>query len=295
MVSDMPWGWWYRLRKRSQMVRKAAALTGQLPRALRRITARPAAYRFHPPILANSFPKSGTHLLVQLLEALPGVRDFGTFIASQPTVTFRERSHAQHLRKLRRLVPGELAGAHLFHDPAYAAALRERNVRHVFLYRDLRDVAVSEAYYLASMNRWHRMHSYFARLPSMAERISLAIEGDGAVPYDYPDIGARFARYAGWLAEPDVLGIRFEDLVSDAREATLRRIVMHCRPGTGEAEAGELARRLEGAVNPDRSHTFREGRAGTWREALTPAQRAAVKRVAGERLVALGYEPGLDW
>jgi len=38
-------------------------------------------YLGYPPVLANSFPKSGTHLLIQILQALPGIRDLGDFLA----------------------------------------------------------------------------------------------------------------------------------------------------------------------------------------------------------------------
>ena len=160
------------------MLRKSAAYANQLPRAISRHRARDADYAARPALIANSFPKSGTHLLIQILQALPNAIYFGSFIASMPTITLRERSHETQRRLIGRAVPGEVIGAHIFYDPAHAAALARLNCAHYFVYRDPRDVAVSEAHYLTRMNRWHRMHRYFARrLETDGERISTAILG----------------------------------------------------------------------------------------------------------------------
>ena len=42
--------------------------------------------------------------------------------------------------------------------------LAKKNVVHYFVYRDPRDVVISEAHYLREMNRWHRLAPYFRKL-----------------------------------------------------------------------------------------------------------------------------------
>ncbi len=279
------------------IVRKSLQLARRVPRALRRLRSEPGDYERRPPVFANSFPKSGTHLLVQVLESLPRAVNYGTFIATQPTFPYIQRTREQQIRMIRATAPGEVVSAHLFHDPAYASAIASRKGVHYFIYRDLRDVVVSEAYYLSYMARFHRMHRYFRhRLRSMDERIMTAIRGvpAGEWPHAYPDVATRFAAYHGWLSDPNVLALRYEQVMGDEREATLRRIVEHWADrATGDFDRDQLVRRAAAAIRPERSRTFREARSGGWKEHFTPAHEDAMRRVAGPLLAQLGYEPQL--
>jgi len=279
--------------------RKSLSLVRQLPRALKRALVEPEDFGLSPPVIANSFPKSGTNLLIQILEVLPGLVCYGSFVASMPSITFKERSHQTHLRLIRHIVPGELVGAHLFYDPLYHAKLVGKNSVHFFVYRDPRDNVISEAHYLTFMNRWHRMHNYYAnRLTCMDERISTAILGvsEPGFPYDYPNIAERFSRYRGWLEQPDVFAVKFEDLVSERRNETLRSIVAffakHC---VAEFDIDEVTQRAVSNMNPKSSPTFRKGRVGGWREGFSDKHKAHIKMVAGELLVQLGYEQDQNW
>jgi hypothetical protein len=246
--------------------------------------------------LANSFPKSGTHLLVQVLEAFPGIRNFDSFIASVPPIRFRERRPAVIRRRLELVAPRELVSAHLFFEPAVNDQVARRGIVHYFIFRDPRDVAVSEAFYLTYMNRWHRLHRFFRALPSDEARIWTAIVGipATAAPYEYPDIGKRFDRYAGWLTRPEVCLVRYEELMSDQREAVIRRMAERyatCVPIDVEAAVAASV----GMIQPAKSRTFRVGGTGGWRRHFTNGHLEAMKTVAGKLLVALGYEPDTNW
>jgi hypothetical protein len=247
-----------------------------------------------PPVLANSFPKSGTHLLVQALEALPGVSNYDSFIASVPPIRFRERSRRTLLRRIGWIVPGELVSAHLHFDPVLAERLTVIGCIHFFIYRDLRDVAISEAHYLTYMNPWHRAHCFFRlELASDAERVLAAISGipPGRVRYSYPGIGARFRAYLPWLERGDVCAVKFEDLVGPSRNETLRRMAaFYAERSRCRLPLDDLVRRMEAGIDPSRSRTLRRGEAGGWRTQFTPLHRAAVEREAGDLLARLGYE-----
>lgn len=286
--------WWYDLRRRYPALRKGTSLLKQVPRFARRWLGFDGA----PPVLANSFPKSGTHLLVQILEALPEVTNYDSFIASRPPVRFHLRSQRTLHRRIGWITPGELVSAHLHHDRVLLPALRGKRCVMYFIYRDPRDVVCSEAHYLTSMNRWHRLHGHFAhRLQNTEERIMTAIVGIEDGSPGYPDVAARFRAYEGWLSEDDVLPIRFEDLVSEARERTVRGIVRHFLDGAGEGgrDLDRVVRAALANIDPQRSRTFRSGRSGGWRERFTGEHRRAFKRVAGDLLVRLGYEDDERW
>jgi hypothetical protein len=263
------------------------------------LTAAPAEYAAAPPVLANSFPKSGTHLLSQLVAGLPGRSDFGVFLASMTSsFQFRERSARSTESAIRSMVPGEVVRGHLFFEPTAAELIRKRNVVHYLIYRDPRDVVVSEAHYLREMNRWHRLHPHFRRLESIGEAISLSITGLGSeVPgVDYPDIAARFARYRQWLGHENCFAVRYEDLMSDRRPQVVREMAQFYADRTETAcDVESCAGQMLAQVAPQKSHTFRAGRKAGWRGEFTAEHRRLFERLAGGLLVELGYEEDHSW
>jgi sulfotransferase 6B1 len=268
----------------------------RVPRAVQR-HAPGADYAAHPPVLVNSVPKSGTHLLHAVAASLPGVRDYHSFVASVPPVVHRPRTEAAITARLRRIAPGELLRGHLWHSAAAAEQLGRSNVVHLLVIRDPRDVIVSEAHYLAEMAPWHSLHRAFADRPHLGDRVTLAIEGlrsKGA--RWYPSVAQRLAPYLGWMAAPGVHTFRYEELIGEHRLDAVGRVV------TAFASASEapldleaVAARAAAAVDERRPHTFRKGGAGGWRSVFTPEHKDLFKLRAGDLLVALGYEEDDLW
>ena len=284
---------------RNGIIRKSSSFLLRGPLAAARWKAKPEDLQALPPVLANSFPKSGTHLLDQVVEALPGCRNYGRFLGSMTSsFKFRQRSPENVLAFIESFVPGEVIRGHLFYSEPAAAALAAKHTVHYFIFRDPRDVVLSETHYLRSLNTWHKLHPYFRDAPSMEEAISLSIKGlEGRVPgVDYRNIGERFQRYAGWVGNPDICAVRFEDLVSEDREAHLRRMLDFYRERTETHFDNEavLAEMIE-SMRPEKSHTYRKGKSGGWREKFSEHNRELFKEIAGEKLIELGYEQDLDW
>jgi hypothetical protein len=287
------------LSNRNGFVRKAAVAALQLPRQWRGLRASSQDFAGAPPILANSFPKSGTHLLFQVVDGLPGATNYGVFLASMTSsFRFRERSPENGVQVIRGFVPGEIVRGHLFFDEQIAAELRSKNVVHYFAYRDPRDVVISEAHYLREMNRWHRLAPFFRKLPSTRDAIMLSITGfDPPIPgLEYPNIAERFARYAGWLGRDDCLPIRFEELAGENRYAVVRRMAesyaSHCnRP----IDIETCVRTMMEGIAPEKSHTFRSGKKAGWQKEFTATHRETFDRLAGDLLIQLGYEPDHEW
>jgi hypothetical protein len=280
------------------LIRKAFSAYQQVLRVKKRIQSNEYDFAEYPPVLANSFPKSGTHLLLQILRVLPDVAHYGSFIASMPTLTFKERTHTAHMNLIDQLVPGEVCPAHLFFYEAYADALQRKQGIHFFIYRDPRDVVVSEAHYITHMNRWHRMHRYYKALKDDRDQFSAAIVGFSKTecPYDYPNVADRFSRYAGWLDRPDVLPVRYEQLRGSAKIETLNEIVSFYSAGRKkEYDHERIVNQMLANINPRESHTFRSGKIGGWRSVFTEKHKEQMKIVAGDLLIKLGYERDLAW
>ena len=106
-------------------------------------------------------------------------------------------------------------------------------------------------------------------------------------------------RYEGvleWLARPDVLCLRFEDLL-EKRDSTLDRMLDEVeKTGYQFPPPGRKpSRPWRNSIQPSRSRTFRSGKTGGWREHFTAEHKRLFLDVAGDLLVQLGYERNNDW
>ncbi|MDZ4095671.1 MAG: hypothetical protein U1D35_12300 [Paracoccaceae bacterium] len=270
---------------RHAVLRKGLAFAWRPVSVLERLVQSDAAYRNRPPVIANALPKSGTHLLLQITRALPEARYRGNFIATQPSLTLQPRSPAQIARRLRALLPAETLGAHILPCATVRAAMDRVNALHLFICRDPRDVLMSEVFYLTQMNRWHRMHKHFKALPDNAARLTLALDGLDA---RYLECNARFLPYAGWLGDPATLCLRYEDLSGPAQKSTLERLVEAYR-AHGGAVNNDLLARLQTAVQPEKSHTFRRGGSGHWSHGLSGTGIDRINTRLAPSLQAFGY------
>ncbi|HBX69291.1 MAG TPA: hypothetical protein DEH25_07880 [Chloroflexi bacterium] len=274
-----------------------------LRRAFRRTQA---ALRFgslenSPILFANSFPKSGTHLLTQVLQGfirLAPVVDSGlpavvTFAGS----TGQPRPLEAILTDLHRFLPGDIGYGHLHALPELTAELANDRVCAFFILRDPRDVVVSHVHYVTEMAPHHVHHHYYAHeLKSFDERLTASIVGRPGLAIPFPDISGRFEPYLGWFDCSEVLILRFEDFVFQ-RAATLERVLDHAqsRGLLVKPPRDEALRLLGASINPEKSPTFRSGKIGKWRESFSEAHRSTFKNIAGDLLTWLGYEDGDDW
>lgn len=254
-----------------------------------------------PILFANSFPKSGTHLLTQVLQGLteisPAVESGLPAIITFDGPTGQPRPVTKIARDLRRLRPGDIAYGHLHAQPEVVNLLCAPGMAPFFILRDPRDVVVSHVYYVTEMEPNHVHHAYYrAELKDFDERLRVSILGRPDLNVPFPHIRGRFDPYLGWLDAPEVLVLLYEDFIT-RREQTLLKVLNHARSRglklhVGEQEALQV---LESAINPQKSPTFRSGKIGKWRQSFSDANKALFKDVAGDLLIRLGYEQNNDW
>jgi hypothetical protein len=287
------------LHSRRGLIRKGSALLLQASKQITRGRPTDAEYAANPPVLANSFPKSGTHLLDQIVAGLPERVNYGVFLSSMTSsFQYRLRSPESTGRIIAGALPGEIVRAHLYYEPEYDEALQSIHFVHYFIYRDLRDVVVSSSHYLRHMNPWHRLSRTVRALPSDEAGVLFFIEGleNGAADSPLPNITERFRCYEGWVSCPNVCAVRYEDLVGHDSDATLRRMVeFYAARARQPIDVDETVVRIRSLVAPEKSHTFRAGKRRGWQEVFTPDLKSAFKRVAGDLLVRLGYEKDHSW
>lgn len=254
-----------------------------------------------PKFFANSFPKSGTHLLTQVLQGFPRIGpavDSGlpAIVQFEP-VTGRERRTEEILDELRRLRSGDISYGHLHAAPEAIAFFTQEDVAAYFMLRDPRDVVISHVHYVTEMESNHIHHEYYNQeLTNFDERLRTSIAGipDPSIPF--PDIFQRFEPYLGWLDHREVQSLHYEELMTD-QEKTLGRILEHAvRSGFPEpSDRGDALHALAESIDPQRSPTFRRGQVGGWRNSFNSENKRLFKDVAGELLIRLGYERDHDW
>lgn len=274
--------------RKSAPFRKSKSIAKRIPKALKKVRSTKQDYLDKPPILVNSLPKSGTHLLMQLANAIPMTVNFGAFIAQTPSLTLREKPDSKIVSQLKSLVPGEVSGAHIFHTDLVENAILNLGALHLFIYRDPRDVIASEAFYLAKMNRWHRMHKHFKKLDTPSSQFKMALNGHSDL---YPEANIRLLPYANWIRAENVLSFRYEDLVGPKRGIEIERLISTwmSRSSTG-SRSNISVEYLLSAIDPSKSHTFRNGVSGKWRDNLSRKEIENVTKKLEPSLIAFGYE-----
>jgi hypothetical protein len=256
-------------------------------------------FRDAPPMFANAKPKSGSHLLLQVMSGFCQIAPYA-YVAADPVRTINasggRRTDSQVLKDLQDVRPGVIGWGYVDATPQNVAWLCQPGRANYFIYRDPRDMLVSHVFFATDMHTGHGMHNLYQSLPDFNERLKVAITGINRDGLFMVDVSQRYAGVFQWLEQPWMLCIRFEDLVNN-RARTLNLMLDHLeKTGFQIPTPRETALRiLTRAIQPQKSHTFRSGKTGGWKEYFTPEHKTLFKDVAGELLVRLGYEQDNNW
>lgn len=252
-----------------------------------------------PAVLGNAMPKSGSHLIIQVLQGLTRI---GPFVnpgfppvnRSEDNLKLAERAI---LDNIDAMLPGDIAYGYIHARQPFVQALTNPGRATVFVYRDPRDMIVSHVFYATEMHSEHGMHRYYTQsLHSMEERLQAAIQGIDRVDLKLSNVEERYKPYLGWLEIPQALCLRFEDLILDRETAFVRLLVyLEDRGMLMDVAKEQAVQTLKDAIAPRKSGTFRRGQPGNWREYFTEANKKQFKETAGDLLIQMGYERDFDW
>jgi len=258
-----------------------------------------------PRIFLNGFPKSGLHLAVLM------ARSITTEAALHPAWTgcFTHNSWATNwapaagvLAGLRCLRDDTWLKGHMGYLPVYEQYLYWHGAAMAFIYRDPRDVLVSQSYHVASSDDkrfFHPNKSIYAAMDHEARLMACLCGVE-----EFAGLFERWALYAPWLGIPWVFKMTYEDMML-RREETARAFVRYTWERTvwGLEQAYQPSHMEDAMVelickNMDikpEGGTFRKGTVGQWREEFTPRVKDEFKRRAGDWLIRLGYEEDDNW
>lgn len=242
-----------------------------------------------PKILANSIPKSGTHLIERLLYLTPGIsRQFGRTVLPNQTDKF--------FTKINKLKNSQFLVAHLYYNNDINKIIKENNTKMLFLYRDPRDIVISKYKYITYKNKNHRLHSFYLGLGNDYLRLKTAIIGDSSVGASsiYDDL----MRFTPWINIKNSLSIKYENLIgekgggnSEFQIKIIREIYNFLEIDINES----LLKKIANSIYSNQSKTFNKSQIGQWQKEFTAEIRNLFKETNGSILLDLGYEKDAKW
>lgn len=251
------------------------------------------------PIIANSLPKSGTNLLSRALSFVPAA-----YRIPRRTLSIPRYNESKICDIIQGLKNNQIAVAHLRYSHTIESLFKDSNICHFLMFRDLRDVIVSAAHYIGSMDKSHEGYEVMHNLP-MQDRISLFLGEDKLLQNKKIqsrdklfDFAEEVRSFTDWLSSENILVIKYENLIgsegggtSDAQLTELTRIADYIGWKTNKDELIEIA----GKIYYTKSKTFRKGGQGGWKNYFTEYHKSRFKILLGNELVKLGYERDMNW
>ena len=230
------------------------------------------------PIFPISIPKSGTHLLFELLYAL-GYKK-GEILPSKP-----KSKHWYYLENSN----SHTECKRFFLDKVYNEAFGNRDNYFVtspaiFIYRHPLDILVSEANYYHKIGKT-AFYGYFDGL-SFNKRVSILINDKWLLG----SIRDRVANFICWLKFSNVIAISFEEIVGSLGggddELQLKTIWSIMLKLQIEGSPKEIAKKI---YNP-KSDTFNKGKIGNFKNELKSYHYEEFKKLNQDFMEELGYE-----
>jgi len=284
----------------TQKIRRALRPAGKTAQSILRWKR--FSFNETPPIFGNSKPKSGSHLLLQILNGFTQIMPY-RYVDADPIRTIKyeggRRMAEEILADLKRVPSGVIGWGYLEATKENISFLTEAGRVNYFIYRDPRDMLISQIFFATDMHTEHGMHAYYNSLPDFGARLNIAITGIDQDGLKMVNVKQRYEGVFQWLdasRQKNVMCLRFEDLINN-RDATLNAMLNEVE-NTGykiPTPREKALAILVDAIQPKKSHTFRSGKTGGWNQHFTEQHKKLFKDVAGDLLVRLSYEKNNDW
>lgn len=246
----------------------------------------------YPKVYLNGFPKSGLHLAAMITLCLVETEAYKWPWAG----TFRYHSWTNEwgpdwkiFQGISRLRENTYLKAHAGFRQDIAEFLYHLGAQVAFIYRDLRDVVISQSFHVISEseNAMHADKDLYRNLPNQEARIIACIEGIDK----YPGVISRWEQYADWLKVDWVHKMRYEDMRLEPF-ATYKKFTEYVYNRMAEVNGIELDlpeakinahvfRMVALAEKRNLSPTFRRGIPGEWAQHWTPKIDDAFEKVGG--------------
>ena len=253
----------------------------------------------------NGFPKSGTHLLDSMAIRITRPADPGNnWMGNLSGYAFNnDLIHMDTIPVgLAELPERRYVKGHVAWHPDIVEGLLENHWCMVFIYRDLRDVAVSTAFHAQGSEDWKFPEKEFYQSLEFDEVLKRIITGDETID----GVMDRWELFAPWLDEEWVLKLDYGDAVTNkewACELFVRYLYGRTARYLGvKAEISAdyfnevMHRMMDQLAQPKTSPTYRNGKTGEWKKHFTDEHKDLFKESDKNNwLIRLGYENDRNW
>ncbi len=277
-------------------------------------------------VIANSLPKSGTHILVRFLELLNMKEEKPHLSASLVRLT--EKNPLRRYIKKRRIWKEGMQGeglkvdldipenmvqrdwlkkrldavpdnsflqAHLPYSEKLENLLLSLNYKIIYIVRDPRDVAISMCNYIIRMENEY-FHSEMIKANTDIEKLSIILPSNNI--NNAFSLNDRIKNSIGWLKSPDICSTRFEYLIGNKGGGDIEKQLREIKRITnylGIHLADDFLYTLCSQIFYPKAKTFHKGQIGSWRNVFTNDMHLLFKQYCGDTLINLGYENDDDW
>ena len=269
-----------------------------------------------PAFVASGCPKHGLHLLALMVEGVAEKHPASIYNSNHwhgtymfDSFTLNQQPMERWFFLMSRVQQGYYVQGHLGHRQDVADFLRLSRAAHVFIYRDLRDVAVSMVHHALDDDNDRCKHPAKGMYRAIRDQqgegavLSAIIEGIGP----FPGVVKLWEAYAGWLDEEATHAVKYEDALADP--VSVAGGILEYGLGQVTRDIWEVEHRVERSLfdqavermaglskRTDLSPTFRKGKAGGWRDVFEEHHKYLFKQQDHHGwLVRLGYEDNNDW
>ena len=155
----------------TQQLRRTIRPAGKTAQAI--IRWKRFSFNDAPHIFGNSKPKSGSHLLLQILNGFTQIVPY-RYVDADPIRTItkdgRRRASDEILSDLKRVSNGVIGWGYVEATRENVSFLTSSGRVNYFIYRDPRDMLVSQVFFATDMYEEHGMHAYYKSLPDFSAR-----------------------------------------------------------------------------------------------------------------------------
>lgn len=174
--------------------------------------------------------------------------------------------------------------------------VRKSPFRCFVVIRDLRDTLISLYF---STKKSHEL--IVDRLARIRQRLDSSSEEDGLIYLLDKVLTESAVIQASWIDAPDVLLLRYEDILSN-EYAFFEQLIEYCQIKISRDRLHDIIQHniFETVTGRKRGHEdinahLRKGVAGDWRNYFTDKVKTEFKRHYGKLLIDTGYEKDLNW
>ena len=254
-----------------------------------------------PRLYINGFPKAGLHLAELMVNTTwkPVNKKYNWYGTS---AWHTEARNLETAPKLAVIQNGQYLKGHANYNEYLCEMLIGLEIGMVFVYRDLRDVAVSQAYHILSKNEelLHPARDFYP--DDFDDVLTLVIAGLG----EYDGLLERWRKFEPWLDTFWVFSVRYDELLKRPEKAAGRFFeyyyslaLQHAGIDGVKIDKAIKDKMVKAMVSRMKSHdtvTFRKGKTGQWRYEFKPQHIELFKRYDTDNaLLRLGFEKEKDW